>query len=93
MDAWNTAIAEDSTRYGSGYTKKEFTFTRSEHLQLTEQQTIQALAQNAIQGILNNQSLPRVGITPTTEVRITFDLTVGRFVVWEPKAVKTGKSS
>lgn len=93
MTDWNLAIAEDSRKYGAGYTKTEFTFNKPEHLQLTEQQTIQALAQNATQNIINYLVLPRVGVTPTPENRITFDLTIGRFVVWTPKKASVQRNS
>lgn len=90
---WARAVAEDSARYGENFTKKEFTFSREEHKQLAQQNTIKAIADNAINDLLNLYILPRVGITPTPEDKVTYDLSVGRFVVWEPKAAKQSASS
>lgn len=88
MEKWAQAVALDGQNYGPNYSKTEFTFSKAEHKQLAQQNTIKAIAENAIADLLNLYILPRVGSTPTAETRITYDLTVGRFVVWNPKTSK-----
>lgn len=89
---WEKAIASDNSKFGGGYDRREFTFSKPEHVQLTQQQTIIALAENATQQLLNVQVLPRVGVIPSAEVKITYDLTIGRFAVWVPKKSSGVKS-
>lgn len=93
LGEWDKAVASDNSKFGPGYDRREFTFSKPEHVQLTQQQTIIALAENATQQLLNVQILPRVGITPSSEIKITYDLTIGRFAVWVPKKASGKKGS
>lgn len=93
LGEFSKAIEAEKSKYGPGYEQREFTFARPEHIQLNQQQTIIALAERAVQDLLNIQVLPRVGIQPSSDIKITYDLTVGRFVVWIPKKPSGAKNS
>lgn len=86
--AWQTAINEPDKELTKTHYKKEYSFSSSERRQLVKVYTIQTLAMQTIDDMLNNNALPRVGIIPTKEVRILYDLTVGKFCVWVPKESK-----
>lgn len=88
LETWNVEVAKEHEALASTHHKKEFTLTQSERRQLTQLHTIKVLAQRGSDDILNNYTLPRVGIIPDTTMKILFDLNVGRFVVWEPKKVE-----
>lgn len=88
---WASAVTKDFAPLAKTHTMKEFSFSVGERRQLVKIYTIQDLAQRTIQDILNNNALPRVGVIPNPNVKVTYDLTVGRFAVMTPRENKTKK--
>lgn len=88
MAHWEKAIADNDAGLKETHSKKEFTFSTGELRQLTKLYTIQTIAEGAIDDKLNNDVLPRMQIVPSPQVRILYDLSVGRFAVWLPKEPK-----
>ena len=86
---WEAEVEIKDFEYGKDYSKREYTFSSIEKRRLMQQETIKILADEAMNDILNLNCLPRVGVEPSNEVRVLYDMTIGRFVVWIPK--KTGK--
>jgi len=82
---WEKAVAENNTSLASTHIKKQFTFSASELRQMIKLYTIETIAKQAIDDKLNNDVLPRMSITPSPQVKILYDLSVGRFCVWTPK--------
>lgn len=85
LAAWKKAIVDQHEGHKATHVKKEFTFSTSEVRQLIKAYTIETLAKQLIEDKLNNDVLIRVGIVPSSDTKISYDLSVGRFVVWTPK--------
>ena len=85
MEKWQQAVEAEEAKFNQTHIKKEFTFNRSELRQLNQLYTIQVLAQRGLEDLLNHYALPRVQVLPDPEVKILYDLAVGRFVIWTPK--------
>lgn len=69
--------------------KKEYTFSTEEKRRLAQLQTIIIFAQNALDDILNLTCLPRIGVIAKPEVRLVYDISLGRYTIWLPKKPKT----
>lgn len=72
--------------------RKEFTLSRSELKLLIQQATVRAMAMKtadfasaAANDLLNDYVLPRVGVAPSPDVKILYDINSGRFMVWQRK--------
>ena len=68
------------------HSKKEFTFTALERQLLAQQATIEALAKNAQEAIINEVCLKRLNVTPSQNIHIRYSVGLGRFVVFAPKS-------
>lgn len=68
--------------------KKEFTFSTVEKRRLLQQESVALIVHQAIEDIINLEVLRRLDITPGIEIRVLYDTSLGRFVVWQPKEVK-----
>lgn len=88
MAHWQQSVKQNDASLKETHSKKEFTFSAGELRQLIKLYTIQTIAEQAIDDKLNNDVLPRMEITPSPQVKILYDLSVGRFVVWVPREKK-----
>lgn len=70
------------------HTKLEYMFSTVEKRRLLQLQTIAFFAQQAVDDILNLTVLPRLGIKPSFEVRVLYDISLGKFSVWVPDLTK-----
>ena len=83
--AWEEAVIKLEKELGGKYVKKEFTFTVGELRQLIKLYTIETLAHQTIDDKLNNDILKRVNVEPNANMKINYDLSAGRFVLFNPK--------
>lgn len=65
--------------------KKEYTFTVVEKRRLVEQQMVELVARQAIDDIINLETLKRLGFEPNPDLKILYDLNLGRLIVFIPK--------
>lgn len=65
--------------------KKEYTFTNVEKRRLVEQQMVELVARQAIEDIINLETLKRLGFDPNPELKILYDINLGRLIVFVPK--------
>lgn len=78
-------IAEVTKELENSHIAKEYTFSIIEKRRLIQQQTIAFLVQQAVDDIINLTVLPRIGISPNPTIRVSYDVTLGKFVVFSPK--------
>lgn len=89
MRLWNEALSEKNKLFKITHNNaKEYTFSARELKHLVKNYTIQELARQEVDDVINLDALPRVGVSPSNKVRVFYDLTCGRFVVWTPKETK-----
>lgn len=86
---FDESVARNHEQLKNTHFKKEFTFTIVEKRRLVQQQTVVYLAEQAIDDIINLTVLPRLDITPNPNVKIQYDVALGRFVCWIPKEEKS----
>jgi hypothetical protein len=68
--------------------KKEYTFSVTEKRRLSQLQLMAVFIQDALNDIINLSVLPRIGINPSPEVKILYDINLGRLTVWQVKKEK-----
>lgn len=78
-------IEAENERLKPTHIKKEFTFSIVEKRRLAQQEAVGLISQQAISDIVNMDVLPRIGITPDPEIRIIYDVNVGKLTIWTPK--------
>lgn len=88
MSQWKLSVSKQVNELKDTHTSKELVFSTTELRQLVKLYTIETIAKQAIDDKLNNDVLTRVGVVPSPEIRILYDLSVGRFMVFTPKEVK-----
>ena len=64
---------------------KEYTFTVVEKRRLVEQQMVEIVARQATDDIINLEVLKRLGFDPSPDLKILFDINLGRLIVFFPK--------
>lgn len=82
---WEEGVAREHAKYSQTHDKKEFYFTTNELRQVVKIHTIEYIAHQTIEDKLNNECLPRVGVTPNQNTHLMYDAAAGMFVVWIPK--------
>ncbi len=82
---FDEAVTKAYKDFESTHDKKEYTFSVTEKRQLVEMQMVAMVAQKAIDDIINLQVLPRAGYDPNPELKILFDINIGRLIIFVPK--------
>lgn len=70
------------------YNKQIYSFSTNEVARLTPwdvQIQLGSIAQNVLSGILRGECLKRVGVKPSVDVGVEYNIQTGKFVVYVPK--------
>lgn len=78
-------ILEADIKLSPTHEKKEYTFSIDEKRRLAQLQAIVVFAQGAIEDIINLTVLPRLGFTTNPDIRVLYEINLGRFTVWSPR--------
>lgn len=96
--AFKDQIEQERKLLGKTHQKKEFTFTTDElrHMRYLASyaalsQKISELATSHVDDVINNQILSRVGIEPNNKMKVSYSVSLGRFIVWIPREEKVDK--
>ena len=85
QEDYDLVVAKSEQQMKDTHVAKEYTFSIVEKRRLLEQQTIKIIVENAVDDIINMSVLPRLGVTPSANVRVLYDVTLGRFTLFVPK--------
>lgn len=83
---FDQSVAKEQEALGNAYTKKEYTFSLTEKRRMLQHESIMIMIQQAIDDIINLTVLPRLGITPSQQIKVFYDASVGRLAIWVPKS-------
>lgn len=84
--AFEVKVLKADIELSPTHTKKEYTFSLDEKRRLAQMQAIVVFAQGEIEDIINGTVLPRLKILPTQQVRVLYEINVGRFTIWTPRS-------
>lgn len=73
-----------SEKLGRGYSKKEYTFNINEKRRMAQMEAIILFSLQAKKDILYASVLARLGIVPTENTEIIYDINLGKFTVFNP---------
>lgn len=86
--AWKHQTQNQDEQVKHTHDMKTYSFSVDEARQLAKIDAAIKLANSAVEDILNNNVLKRLGYEPNPELKMLYDITLKRIAVWAPKTQK-----
>lgn len=84
---FKTTVETEAKKLEESHDKKEYTFSTVERRRLLQHETIIISIQQFIDDIINQNVLPRIGISPNPTIKVFYDIPLGKLIVWTPKPI------